>query len=95
MNLFSILLELPLAPLRGVVAVSRIIQTQAERELYDPAALRRRIEETDAAVEAGELTEEEAEQEQQETLEAAVVPTAPDAAEAAEPDEDDGDESEE
>jgi hypothetical protein len=87
MNLVSMILGLPLAPLRGVVAVSRILQEQAERELYDPARLRRQIEETDAAVEAGEITEEEAERKQEETL-AAV--TAPDetAAEGAEPDED-------
>jgi hypothetical protein len=57
MNLVSMILGLPLAPLRGVVAVSRVLQEQAERELYDPARLRRQIEETEAAVEAGEITE--------------------------------------
>jgi hypothetical protein len=88
MNLVSMILGLPLAPLRGVVAVSRVLQEQAERELYDPARLRRQIEETEAAVEAGEITEEEAERKQEETLAATV--TAPDetAAEGAEPDED-------
>ncbi|MEV3937920.1 gas vesicle protein GvpG [Glycomyces sp. NPDC049804] len=74
MNLVSMILQLPLLPLRGVVAVADIIREQAERELYDPSRVRQQIEETDAAVEAGELTEEEASQRHEEILEPVAEP---------------------
>jgi hypothetical protein len=83
MGLFSMLLGLPLVPVRGVVAVAGVIQEQAERELYDPTQIRRQIEETDAAVEAGELSEEEAARQQEQILEPAIEP-APEAAAAGE-----------
>jgi len=60
MGLLTGLLTLPLAPLRGTVAVAEQIRRQAEREFYDPAKIRRQLEEVDRARESGELSEEEA-----------------------------------
>lgn len=42
--LISGTLGLPLLPVRGVLALARTIQQQAEQELASPAALRRRLE---------------------------------------------------
>jgi len=54
------LLTLPLAPLRGFVWVAEQVYEQAQRELDDPATVRRRLLEVQAARETGALTQEEA-----------------------------------
>ncbi|MFI7698260.1 gas vesicle protein GvpG [Nonomuraea sp. NPDC049480] len=62
MGLLGSLATLPLAPVRGVIRLAELIQEQVERETRNPAAIRRALEELDAAREAGELTEEEHDQ---------------------------------
>ncbi|WP_084955749.1 gas vesicle protein GvpG [Thermoactinospora rubra] len=59
MGLVGMILGLPFAPFRGLVRLAEVIQEQVERELYDPAAVRRRIEEIERAAAAGELSKEE------------------------------------
>jgi len=44
------------------------IQEEAERQLYDPATVRKQLAEVDAAREAGEISEEEAADLQDELL---------------------------
>ncbi|HET8719144.1 MAG TPA: gas vesicle protein GvpG [Nocardioidaceae bacterium] len=60
MGLITGLLGLPLAPVRGTVAVAEQVRRQAEREFYDPGRIRRELEEVDRLRHAGELTDEEA-----------------------------------
>jgi hypothetical protein len=60
MGLLSGLFGLPLAPLRGTVAVAEQILQQAEETYYDPAAIRAELREVDRLREAGALTEDEA-----------------------------------
>jgi hypothetical protein len=60
MGLISGLLGLPLAPLRGTIAVAEQIQRQAEEEFYDPVRIRNQIAEVDRQRAAGELSDEEA-----------------------------------
>jgi hypothetical protein len=60
MGLLTGLLTLPLAPLRGTVAIAEQILRQAEEAYYDPAAIRRELEQVDALRAAGEISEEEA-----------------------------------
>jgi hypothetical protein len=60
MGLFTGLLTLPLAPLRGVVAVADLIRREAEEAYYDPAAIRAELDEVDRLREAGEIAEDEA-----------------------------------
>ncbi|GAB3809614.1 gas vesicle protein GvpG [Micromonospora zhanjiangensis] len=62
------LLGLPLAPVRGVGALARLIQQQAERELYDPAAVWRELDDLEAEAAAGRLTEDELAEAQQRIL---------------------------
>ena len=60
MGLITGLLGLPLAPLRGTIAVAEHIQRQAEEEFYDPVRIRNQIEEIDRQRAAGELSDEQA-----------------------------------
>ncbi|MTE16971.1 gas vesicle protein GvpG [Nocardia aurantiaca] len=69
MGLLSSIFSLPLAPIRGVIWVGELIQDQVERQLHDPAILRRELEEIDRAAATGDLSAEEAEQAQQAVLE--------------------------
>jgi len=60
MGIFSAVLGLPLAPVRGVVWLGDIVRRQVEEELYSPAALRRQLDDIDNARASGQLSEEEA-----------------------------------
>ncbi|MEO3785468.1 c-type cytochrome biogenesis protein CcmI [Actinocorallia sp. B10E7] len=68
MGLISGLLTFPLAPVRGVVWLAERIQEEAERQMYDPATVRRRLSEIDRSRASGELSEEEAADLQNELL---------------------------
>ena len=60
MDLISVTVGLPFAPLRGVLALARVIQAEVDRQLYDPATVRRELEEIDAARSRGDLAAHEA-----------------------------------
>lgn len=60
MGLITGLLGLPLAPLRGTVAIAEQIRQQAEQEFYDPARIRRQLEDIDRMRAEGDLSEDEA-----------------------------------
>lgn len=59
MSLLTAPFRLPLLPVLGVVRLAELITEQAERELADPAALRRELEEAERARDARLLSEEE------------------------------------
>ncbi len=69
MGLFTGLLTLPLAPVRGTVWVAEKIQEEAERQFYDPGVIRRELEEVETLRQAGEITDEEAEEYEDELVE--------------------------
>ena len=60
MGLLTGILTLPLAPLRGTVAIAEQIRQQAEEAYYDPAAIRRELEQVVQLRTDGEITEDEA-----------------------------------
>lgn len=60
MGLLSGILGLPLAPLRGTVAVAEQVLKQAEEEYYDPARIRAELDEVARMREDGSLTDDEA-----------------------------------
>jgi hypothetical protein len=76
MGLFTGLLTLPLAPVRGVVWLGEQLEQEARRQLTDPASVRRELAAVDEAYEAGELTEAERD-ELQDELVARLVSTGP------------------
>jgi hypothetical protein len=59
MGLFSSLLLLPLAPVRGALWIADTLQTVAEEELDDPQRLREALREAEAAHARGELSDED------------------------------------
>lgn len=59
MGLFTSLLGLPLAPVRGVVWIAERLEAEAARQLADPGAVRRQLEDIDEARQAGEISDEE------------------------------------
>ncbi len=69
MGLFTGLLLLPLAPLRGTIWVAERLMDYAEQELGDEAMARRLLAEAELAYEAGELSEAEYEAVEDELLE--------------------------
>lgn len=58
MGLFTGLLTLPLAPVRGVVWVARRVDDAAAAELANPAAIRAELKELQRALAEGEIDEE-------------------------------------
>lgn len=60
MGLFTGLLTLPLAPLRGTVWVAEQVRNEAERELYDPAVIRRQLDQIAEARREGTIDEQDA-----------------------------------
>jgi cytochrome c-type biogenesis protein CcmI len=62
MGLITGILGLPLAPLRGTILVAEQVLKQAEEQYYDPATIRRQLDEVERAREAGTLTDDEATQ---------------------------------
>ncbi|MEQ3554041.1 gas vesicle protein GvpG [Pseudonocardia nematodicida] len=72
MGLITGLLGLPLAPVRGVVWVGEQLRDQAHARLYDPAAVRRQIDEVERAYTRGEITEAERDEQQEILLERLV-----------------------
>ncbi len=62
------ILGLPLAPVRGVVSLADVIREQVDKELYDPASVRRELEAAEEARAAGEISAEEEAEIQQRAL---------------------------
>lgn len=60
MGLMTSLLTLPLAPVRATVALAEQIRRQAESEYYDPARIRRQLEQIDALRDSGDLDPDDA-----------------------------------
>lgn len=61
MGLLTGLLGLPLAPLRGTVAVAEQVLQQAEEEYYHPGRIRAQLEAVDRMRAEGTMSEDEAE----------------------------------
>lgn len=68
MGLLGGVLGAPLAPVRGLVWLARTLAEQAEREMTDPARLRRELERIEADHARGAISEAE-----RDRLEAAII----------------------
>ena len=68
MGLISAILTLPLAPLRGLVAIAEIVRDQAELEYQSPTAIQHEAEELERARAAGEISAEEVARREQELV---------------------------
>jgi hypothetical protein len=59
MDLLTLLFRLPFLPIRAVAQLAEIIRDEAERELHDPANVRRQLEEAEEARVSGEISDED------------------------------------
>ena len=59
MDLLTLLFRLPFLPIRGLVQLGELIREQAERELHDPANVRRELEEAQEARVSGEISDQD------------------------------------
>jgi hypothetical protein len=60
MGLITGLLTLPVAPLRGTVALAELLRDEAEKRLNDPERIREELDHVESLRQEGVLTEEEA-----------------------------------
>ncbi|HEY7260195.1 MAG TPA: gas vesicle protein GvpG [Trebonia sp.] len=77
MGPLTLLLRLPFLPLKAVIHVAELIQEQVEREVYDPASVRRQLEEAQRQRAAGNISEEEMRRIEQEATSRLVTPQQP------------------
>ncbi len=68
MGLLTLPFRLPLMPLRAVIRLAEVIEEEAERTLYNPATIRRELEQIEQSRAAGEISDEEAAQLQTEAV---------------------------
>jgi len=68
MGLFTGLLTLPLAPVRGTVWIAERLLDEAERQLNDPAVIEQQLLDAEARHERGEITDDELENLEDELL---------------------------
>jgi len=68
MDPLTLLLRLPFLPVQGVIKLGELIGDEAERELHDPAAVRRRLEEADEARRSGDLSEQDVAEREREAV---------------------------
>lgn len=73
MGLITGILGLPLAPLRGTIAIAEQVRQQAEDEFYDPDRIRDQLDEVQRAKEAGLLTDAEATELEDELVERLLI----------------------
>jgi Gas vesicle protein G len=60
MTLLTFLFRLPLLPVRGFVNLATLIKEESEREMANPATIRRQLEHAERAQASGEMTHEQA-----------------------------------
>lgn len=60
MNLLTLLFRLPFLPVTGFIRLAETIADEAERQLHDPARIRRELDQLQRAQESGEISAEEA-----------------------------------
>ena len=76
MGLFTGLITLPLAPVRGVVWIAEQITDELDRQLYDEDNIRREMLELELAYEDGLIGEEERQMKEQELIDRLAISQA-------------------
>jgi hypothetical protein len=72
-GLFTGLLTLPLAPVRGVVWVAEQVLEEAEREFYDEGNIRRELAELELDFEEGRIDDRQRSERERELLERLAI----------------------
>jgi uncharacterized membrane protein len=77
MGLLPSLIRLPFMPVQGVIKLGEVLREEADRQLRDPARIRRELEQAQRRYEAGEISEEELTHIQDELTSSLVTEVAP------------------
>jgi hypothetical protein len=77
MDVLTLPFRLPFLPLTGVLRLAEIIADEAERQLHDPARIRRELEDAQRLRDAGEITDEELARFTEEATARLLGPAAP------------------
>jgi uncharacterized membrane protein len=77
MGLLTLVFRLPFVPVQGVIKLGELLQEEAERQLHDPARIRRELDEAQRRYDAGEISAEEFTQIQDELVSTQVAGVAP------------------
>jgi Gas vesicle protein G len=77
MGLLTLPFRLPFLPVQGVIKLGELLQDEAERELYDPARIRRELDEAQRRHDAGEISDTELAQIEDELASTLVTEVAP------------------
>ena len=89
MDLVTLPLRIPFLPVQALIKLGEVIGEEAERQLHDPARVRRELEEAQQRHAAGEISDAELAQIEEESTAALI--TRPSALPAPPPDETDDD----
>ena len=77
MGLLTLPFRLPILPLKGFIRLGELIAKQTERELRDPARVRRELEEAQWQHARGAISEEDVSRIQQKAISSLVTPATP------------------
>ena len=77
MGLLTLPMRLPLLPVQGVIKLGELVQEESERQLRDPARIRRELEQAQRRYETGEISDDEFTQIQDELTSTLVTEVAP------------------
>lgn len=59
MGLLTLPLRLPLLPIQAVIRLGELIHEESQRQLHDPARIRRELDQAQRRHDAGEITDDE------------------------------------
>jgi uncharacterized membrane protein len=77
MGLLTLPMRLPLLPVQAVIRLGELIQEESERQLRDPARIRRELDQAQRRHDAGEITDDEFTQVQDELTGTLITGPAP------------------
>jgi hypothetical protein len=76
-GVLTVLFRLPFLPVHGVIKLGELIEEEVERQLHDPARIRRELEEAHRGRDAGEISDEQLAQIEDELAGSLVTAPAP------------------
>ena len=77
MGLLTLPFRLPFLPVQGVIKLGELLQEEADRQLHDPARIRRELDEAQRRHDAGEISDEELTQIEDELASTLITGVAP------------------
>ena len=77
MGLLTLPFRLPFLPVQGVIKLGELLQEEADRQLRDPARIRRELDEAQRRHDAGEISDTELTQIEDELTSTLITEVAP------------------